>query len=78
MKTGAEYFDRLSWNKIDALRELVGGELGWKQKHSSWSKSTRIKIGKIVFGDVLIKDVTFEFEEGFNGWDIPVIIGHFE
>lgn len=71
---GAEYFDRLSLAKINKLRDILGGELGWKQKvrENEISKEEFLRIGKIVF-EKECKRVWLEFEVSGAGWEIPII-----
>ncbi len=78
MTKHAEYFDRLPWDKINALREIMGGEMGWKNKFPRLSKSDKLKVGKITFG-CDVKNVKMEFEENVSsGFDTPIIIAEFE
>lgn len=68
-----EYFDRLDFDKIDQLRDLVGGELSWRQNFPRLSTEQKERVGEIVFGEpVKNVHVTFEFNN-YTGFDIPVI-----
>lgn len=68
-----EYFDRLGWDKIDQLREICGGELGWKRKFPHLPEADKLKFGKIVFGET-VKNVQVDAERNVaTGYDIPII-----
>lgn len=45
------WFDRLAWEQIEQLREIVGdGTLGWGSVIDKLTDEQSIKIGKVVFG----------------------------
>lgn len=68
-----EYFDRLDWDKIDQLREICGGELGWKRKFPRLSKEDKLKFGEIVFGEP-VKNVYITHELNVaTRYEIPII-----
>jgi len=51
MKTLVEYFDRLPYEKIEKLREIVGtGELGWKRKFPYIPQEKKVEFSNLVFG----------------------------
>lgn len=77
----AEYFDRLPYDKIEQLREVIGtGEMGWKSAFPELPENKKLIVGEVVFGkDVKIKKVWMEFERNAStGYNIPVICAEFE
>lgn len=71
----AEYLDRLPYEKIEKLREVIGiGELAWKSRWRTISPEKKLEVGRVTFGRE-VKSVTMEFERDVSrGFDIPVII----
>jgi hypothetical protein len=70
----SDYLDRLSWDKIECLRECIGtGEMGWKNAFPNLSPEKKLEVGRITFG-CNVKNVTMTFERNvLNGFDTPVI-----
>ena len=71
----SEYLDRLSYEKIEQLRVVIGiGELGWKNAFPRLPLDKKLEVGRIVF-ECEVKNVTMKFERNLsNGFDTPIII----
>lgn len=68
-----EYQDRLGMDKTKKLREICGGELGWKRRFPRLSKEDKARFGEIVFGEP-VKNIRVTTEKNVaTGYDIPVI-----
>ena len=75
MSKYVEYLDRLSYEKIEQLRDVIGtGELNWQGTFSRLPLAKKLEVGHITFG-CEVKNVTRKFERNVsNGFNIPVII----
>lgn len=79
--TAAEYLDRLSFNKIERLREIIGtGELYWKDAWNRVPKKKKEEVAKVVFGaNIIVKRVWIVHEKDLStGHTIPVICAEYE
>lgn len=74
MKTLVEYFDRLTYDKIDKLREIVGtGELNWKNRFPSVPVEKKLEFARVVFGCDAVKVWVESETDVCTGYPIPVI-----
>ena len=79
MSKYVEYFDRLPYEKIEQLREVIGtGELAWQSAFPKLSPDKKLEVGRITF-DREVKNVTMKFERNVsNDFNTPVIIADVE